>query len=65
MGERTTLTLNTKTRASLRTTMPMFIVKQWNLRPGDEVEWSLEVCREGELVATVRKTIPTKRSSKK
>ena len=44
--------------------MPMFIVKQWNLKAGDEVEWSLEICKEGELVATVRKTIPTKKISK-
>lgn len=55
MGERTVLTLNTKNRASLRTSVPMFIVKQWNLQAGEHVEWSLEVCKEGELVATIRK----------
>jgi antitoxin component of MazEF toxin-antitoxin module len=65
MGERTALALNTKQRASLRTTVPMFIVKQWNLKPGDEVEWSLEVCKDGELVATVRRTAPVKSAKKK
>lgn len=54
MGERTALALNTKNKASLRTTVPMFIVKQWNLKAGEELEWSLEVCKNGELVATVR-----------
>jgi hypothetical protein len=58
MGERTALTLNTKNRASLRTTIPMFIVRQWNLKPGDDVEWSIEICGNGELVAVVRRTIP-------
>jgi hypothetical protein len=42
----------------------MFIVKQWNLKPGDEVEWSLEVCDSGELIAAVRRTAPVKRSKK-
>jgi hypothetical protein len=64
MGERIALALNTKHRTSLRTTVPMFIVKQWNLKPGDEVEWSLEVCDSGELIAAVRRTAPVKRSKK-
>ena len=64
MGERTALALNTKHRTSLRTTVPMFIVKQWNLKPGDEVEWSLEVCDNGELIAAVRRTTPVRRSKK-
>jgi antitoxin component of MazEF toxin-antitoxin module len=65
MGERTAFALNTKLRTSLRTTVPMFIVKQWNLKPGDEVEWSLEVCDNGELIAAeVRRTTPVKRSKK-
>ena len=56
MGEKTVLTLNTKNRASLRTSIPMFIVKQWNLKAGEYVEWALELCKEGELVATIRKS---------
>jgi hypothetical protein len=64
MGERTALSLNTKNKASLKTTVPMFIVKQWNLKAGEEVEWALEVCKDGELVATVRKSMSTKKSKK-
>jgi hypothetical protein len=64
MGETTALSLNNKNKASLKTTVPMFIVKQWNLKPGEEVEWALEVCRDGELVATVRKASPHRKSKK-
>jgi hypothetical protein len=64
MGEKTALSLNTKNKASLKTTVPMFIVKQWNLKAGEELEWALEVCKEGELVATVRKTSSVKRSKR-
>ena len=64
MGERTTLSLNTKNRASLKTTVPMFIVKQWGLKAGDDVEWALEICSYGDLVATVRRTAPIKKSEK-
>ncbi|HEY7570596.1 MAG TPA: AbrB family transcriptional regulator [Nitrososphaeraceae archaeon] len=56
MGEKTSLTLNTPDKASLRTTVPMFIVKQWGLQVGQELDWSLEVCKNNnELVAVVRK----------
>ena len=62
MGERTSLTLNTPDKASLRTTVPMFIVKQWGLQVGQELEWTLDVCKENsnELVAVVRKTVTGK-----
>jgi hypothetical protein len=63
MGETTALSLNNKQKASLKTTVPMFIVKQWNLKAGEEVEWALEVCKNGELVATVRKA-PIRKSKK-
>jgi hypothetical protein len=57
MGERTSLALNTANKASLRTTVPMFIVKQWGLKPGHKLDWSLEVCgsSNNELVVVVRK----------
>jgi hypothetical protein len=58
MGETTSLGLNTANKASLRTTVPMFIVKQWGLKPGHQLDWSLEVCNSGsnnELVVVVRK----------
>lgn len=65
MGERTALSLNTKNKASLKTTVPMFIVKQWGLKAGEEVEWTLEVCKDGELIAAVRKTVVPAKKSKK
>lgn len=42
----------------------MFIVKQWNLKAGEEVEWALEVCKNSELVATVRRAVPHKKTKK-
>jgi hypothetical protein len=56
MGETTTLALNTANKASLRTTIPMFIVKQWNLRQGDQLDWQMEAHpTTRELVVVVRK----------
>jgi hypothetical protein len=57
MGEITTLALNSPKRASLRTTIPMFIVKQWGLHAGDKLDWSLEV-RENKIVILVKKAEP-------
>jgi hypothetical protein len=56
MGELTTLALNAPNKASLRTTIPMFIVKQWALKPGDKLDWSLESRGRNEIVIVVRKT---------
>lgn len=61
MGERTVLTLNAKNKASLRTTIPMFVVKQWHLSAGDEVEWSFEVSKDGDLVLVARKVKSAKK----
>jgi hypothetical protein len=55
MGETTTLALNAPNKASLRTTIPMFIVKQWGLKPGQQLDWSFEKSNAGELVVVVRK----------
>lgn len=63
MGEITTLALNSPKRASLRTTIPMFIVKQWGLHAGDKLDWSLEA-RKDEIVILVKK-IETKSGKKK
>ena len=63
MGEITTLALNSPKRASLRTTIPMFIVKQWGLHAGDKLDWSLEA-RKDEIVILVRKA-ETKNKNKK
>ena len=67
MGEKTNLTLNTPNKASLRTTVPMFIVKQWGLQVGQQLDWSLEICNSpgsggggggnSELVAVVRRSV--------
>jgi hypothetical protein len=57
VGEITTLALNSPKRASLRTTIPMFIVKQWGLRAGDKLDWSLEARRD-EIAILVKKAEP-------
>jgi hypothetical protein len=59
MGETTTLALNSPNKASLRTTIPMFIVKQWGLRSGDKLDWSLD-SKGNEIVIMVKK-IPIKK----
>ena len=55
MGEITTLALNAPNKASLRTTIPMFIVKQWELKAGDKLDWSLEARGKNEIVIVVKK----------
>jgi hypothetical protein len=54
IGEQTKLALNVPKKSSLRTTVPMLIVKQWKLKPNHYLDWSLEICN-GELVVVVRK----------
>jgi hypothetical protein len=54
LGEETTLTKNTKRFASLRTTVPMSVVKQWKLKEGNRLDWSWEAVN-GELVLIVRR----------
>ncbi len=63
MGEITTLALNAPKKASLRTTIPMFIVKQWELKVGDKLDWSLEA-RKSEMVIVVKKIDNTKNKNK-
>ena len=64
MGEVTTLALNAPNKASLRTTIPMFIVKQWGLRSGDKLDWSLEA-RKNEMVIVVKKAEDNNKNKKK
>ena len=54
MGETTTLALNAPNKASLRTTIPMFIVQQWGLKSGDQLDWSFSLLN-NEMVVVVRK----------
>jgi hypothetical protein len=55
MGETTVLALNAPNKASLRTTVPMFIVKQWGLKAGDKLDWSVAVRSRNEIVIIVKK----------
>jgi hypothetical protein len=50
----TTLALNAPNKASLRTTIPMFIVKQWGLKSGDQLDWSFSLL-DNEMIVVVRK----------
>ena len=58
--EVTTLILNAPNKASLRTSIPMFIVKQWGLKAGDKLDWSLEA-RKNEVIIVVRKVESSKK----
>lgn len=50
MGETSSLTKNTAARASLRTTVPMFIVKHLNVKSGDLLDWSIEAVKDNTIV---------------
>jgi bifunctional DNA-binding transcriptional regulator/antitoxin component of YhaV-PrlF toxin-antitoxin module len=54
VGEKTTLAKASSNFASLRTVVPMSIVKQWQLKEGDRLDWSWEA-RNGEIVIVVKK----------
>jgi len=56
LGEETTLAKNSPRFASLRTTIPMSIVRQWGLKQGDKLDWSWEA-RNGEMILVVRKKL--------
>lgn len=59
MGEITTLTVATTGKDSLRTTVPMSIVRHFKLKAGNKLVWDFEA-RNNELVIMVR---PLKSSS--
>jgi antitoxin component of MazEF toxin-antitoxin module len=54
MGEVTTIAKASSNYASLRTVIPMSIVKQWNLKEGDKLGWSWEV-RNNEMFVAIRR----------
>lgn len=56
MGEITTLAKNSPKFASLRTTVPMSVVKQWKLEEGDKLEWEWKVI-DGEMALVIKKAI--------
>lgn len=43
LGERTVATKASSKFASLRTTIPMSIVRQWKLKDGDKLDWEWRV----------------------
>ena len=43
MGTKTSLTKASGVGKSLRTTVPKHIVEQFNLKEGDELEWTLAI----------------------
>ncbi|MGC2383199.1 MAG: AbrB/MazE/SpoVT family DNA-binding domain-containing protein [Nitrososphaeraceae archaeon] len=54
MGEITTVSKASSNFASLRTVIPMSIIKQWKLKEGDKIDWEWEVLK-GEMVLVVKK----------
>jgi bifunctional DNA-binding transcriptional regulator/antitoxin component of YhaV-PrlF toxin-antitoxin module len=53
LGETTILSLAATKRASLRTTVPMSIVKQFDLKVGDKLDWTFNA-NGNELIIIVR-----------
>jgi len=53
MGQITVLTKATSKSKSLRTTIPMGIVKQFNLSEGDKLNWEIRA-EGGELIIVVK-----------
>jgi len=54
MGEITSVARNAKSFASLRTTIPISMVRQWKLKPKDKLYWEREV-RDSRMVVVVKK----------
>lgn len=52
MGETSTLTVATTGKESLRTTVPMSVVKQFKLKAGDKLDWSFDV-KDGKMILIV------------
>ncbi len=53
-GETTTLTKASTKTISLRTTVPAGIVKQFNLKEGDMLEWKIKAESKDKLIIVVR-----------
>lgn len=50
IGETTTLSPAKTNSTSLRTTVPMSIVRQFNLKPKDKLNWKFEVRNENMII---------------
>jgi len=53
VGETTTLTPATTKSISMRATVPMSIIKQFNLKAGDKLSWKIDII-DGKLAIIVR-----------
>ena len=56
MGEITVANKASSKFPSLRTTIPMSIVRQWNLQPRDKLDWEWKVI-EGQMALVVSKVL--------
>ena len=54
MGVTTSLHIVSTSKASLKTTVPVFIVKQFNLKQGDNLDWCIDM-HNNEMVIIVKK----------
>jgi hypothetical protein len=63
-GEISTLSVNKRGFASLKTTIPMSMIKHWDLKPHDKLSWDWKVL-EGEMVMVVSKYTESKAGTKK
>jgi hypothetical protein len=59
LGEVTVATKASSKFASLRTTIPMSIVKQWKLKDGDKIDWEWKVI-EGKMALLVTRVSKSK-----
>jgi hypothetical protein len=59
LGEVTVATKASSKFASLRTTIPMSIVKQWKLKDGDKIDWEWKVL-EGKMALIVTRVSKSK-----
>jgi hypothetical protein len=59
-----TFAKNAKSFASLRTTIPISMVRQWKLKPKDKLYWEWEV-RDGKVAVEIKHEDRPKQVSKK
>jgi hypothetical protein len=55
MGEKSSVTINTRGKESLKTTIPISMVRQFEISQGDQLDWSIGKYGDNELVMVVRK----------
>lgn len=59
-GQTTSLTKANKTSESLRTTVPSSVIKQFDLKEGDQLRWLFETDKKGEIFVKIE---PIRRES--